>query len=158
MAKTVFSAKEKSNARKKALSDIMTEEGNLSTCIKKVKSYASSLDSVKDFLKKSNVTVAELSKITPAELVKVWTCQDYNGNALKAKRTYKNELDKDGNKVLDYVEFVTVSKWTVGNVLRMLQDLHNEKVRINKHETGCKYDIVNGQYVRREETTETETK
>lgn len=117
-------------------------------------------DGVQDYIKSLGLTPQDVKNANPAELVKFWKCQTVDGIAIVAKTFYKVDasgspvVDDNGRKVIDYQVFESKDKWTFKNVLDLLDyskmpDDKRPKIRV--YEVGVKYDIVNGDYVKRVE-------
>lgn len=117
-------------------------------------------DGVADYIKILDLSAIDVKTVNPSEIVKFWKCQNADGVAIIAKTFYKVDadgvaiVDADGKKVIDYQIFVSKDKWTFKNVLDLLdyQKMSEDKrPKIRVYEVGVKYDIVNGEYMRREE-------
>lgn len=115
-------------------------------------------EGVQDYMKALGLTVMEIKTANPSELVKFWKCQTAEGVAIVAKTFYKVNasgapiLDSDGRKIIDYQVFEAKDKWTFKNVLDLLDYSKMEaekRPRVKVYEIGVKYDIVNGEYVKR---------
>lgn len=117
-------------------------------------------DGVAEYVKILDLSATDIKNVNPAEIVKFWKCQDVDGVAIVAKTFYKVDadgvaiVDQDGKKVIDYQVFASKDKWTFKNVLNLLDYSkmpEDKRPKIRVYEIGIKYDIVNGEYLRREE-------
>ena len=154
-----FSRKDINRAKRNANKGLLQAVATLSNRCKLVYQFRDA-DGVADYIKILDLSAIDIKTVNPAEIVKFWKCQDADGVAIVAKTFYKVDadgvaiVDPEGKKVIDYQIFVSKDKWTFKNVLDLLdyQKMPEEKrPKIHVYEIGIKYDIVNGEYVRREE-------
>lgn len=117
-------------------------------------------DGVQEYIKTLGLTIQDIKNVNPSEIVKYWKCQTVDGVAIVAKTFYKVDdngvviVDANGKKVIDYQIFESKDKWTFKNVLDLLdysKMSDDKRPKIRYYEVGMKYDIVNGEYVKREE-------
>lgn len=117
-------------------------------------------DGVAEYVKILGLTSSDIKNVNPSEIVKFWKCQTADGVAIVAKTFYKVDadgvaiVDTDGKKVIDYQIFESKDKWTFKNVLDLLDyskmsDDKRPKIRV--YDIGVKYDIINGEYKKRDE-------
>lgn len=117
-------------------------------------------DGVQEYIKMLGLTIQDVKNVNPSEIVKFWKCQTVDGVAIVAKTFYKVDengvalVDADGKKIIDYQIFESKDKWTFKNVLDLLdysKMSDDKRPKIRFYEIGVKYDIVNGEYVKRAE-------
>lgn len=157
--KTIANVSRKAiNAAKRAANKgLLHAVSTLSNRCKLVYQFRDS-EGVQEYIKALGLTAQDFKNANPSELVKFWKCQTLEGVAIVAKTFYKLDesgnpsLDSEGRKVIDYQVFESKDKWTFKNVLDLLDysrmtDDKRPKVKI--YEEGVKYDIVNGEYVKR---------
>lgn len=151
--KTINAAKR--NANKGLLNAVST----LSNRVKLVYQFREA-EGVKEYVSALGISANELKGINPAELVKFWKCQTVEGVAIVAKTFYKVDEngkpieDENGNKIRDYQVFESKTKWTFKNILDLLDWSKRDdekRPKVHVYEIGVKYDIVNGEYIKRAE-------
>lgn len=117
-------------------------------------------EGVKDYIKALGLTALDVKTANPSELVKFWKCQTAEGIAIVARTFYKLDengiplVDDNGRKVIDYQLFESKDKWTFKNILDLLdysKMSEDKRPKIRVYEIGVKYNIVNGEYVKRVE-------
>ena len=117
-------------------------------------------DGVAEYVKILGLTASDIKNVNPSEIVKFWKCQTADGVAIVAKTFYKVDadgvamVDADGKKVIDYQIFESKDKWTFKNVLDLLdysKMSEDKRPKIRVYDIGVKYDIVNGEYKKRDE-------
>lgn len=147
--------KAKRNANKGLLQAVST----LSNRCKLVYQFRES-EGVQEYIKALGLTSIDIKNANPSELVKFWKCQTPEGVAIVAKTFYKVDekgaavVDSEGRKVIDYQIFESKDKWTFKNVLDLLDYSRmneDKRPKIRVYDVGVKYDIVNGEYVKRAE-------
>lgn len=153
------SRKNINRAKRNANKGLLQAVSTLSNRCKLIHQFQNA-DGVADYIKILDLTATDVKTVNPSEIVKFWKCQDADGVAIVAKTFYKVDadgvaiVDADGKKVIDYQIFESKDKWTFKNVLDLLDysKMPNEKrPKIRVYEIGIKYDIVNGEYIKREE-------
>lgn len=153
------SRKDINRAKRNANKGLLQAVSTLSNRCKLIYQFKDS-DGVSDYIKILGLTSSDIKNVNPSELVKFWKCQTVDGVAIVAKTFYKVDengvakVDENGRKVIDYQIFESKDKWTFKNVLDLLdysKMTEDKRPKIRFYETGVKYDIVNGEYVKRVE-------
>lgn len=153
------SRKDINRAKRNANKGLLQAVSTLSNRCKLIYQFRDT-DGVQDYIKMLGLTIQDIKNVTPSEIVKFWKCQTVDGVAIVAKTFYKVDadgvaiVDADGKKVIDYQIFESKDKWTFKNVLDLLdysKMTEDKRPKIRFYEVGIKYDIVNGEYVKRVE-------
>lgn len=117
-------------------------------------------DGVAEYVKILGLTASDIKNVNPSEIVKFWKCQTADGVAIVAKTFYKVDadgvaiVDADGKKVIDYQIFESKDKWTFKNVLDLLDYSkmpEDKRPKVKIYDINVKYDIINGEYKKRED-------
>lgn len=153
------SRKDINRAKRNANKGLLQAVSTLSNRCKLIYQFKDA-DGVAEYVKILDLTSSDVENVNPSEIVKFWKCQTADGVAIVAKTFYKVDadgvaiVDADGKKVIDYQIFESKNKWTFKNVLDLLDysKMSEEKrPKIRVYEVGVKYDIINGEYVKRED-------
>ena len=153
------SRKDINRAKRNANKGLLQAVSTLSNRCKLINQFKDA-DGVADYIKILGLSAADVKNVNPSEIVKFWKCQTADGVATVAKTFYKVDadgaatVDADGKKVIDYQVFESKDKWTFKNVLDLLDYSkmpEDKRPKIRVYEIGIKYDIVNGEYMKREE-------
>lgn len=153
------SRKDINRAKRNANKGLLQAVSTLSNRCKLIYQFRDT-DGVQDYIKMLGLTIQDIKNVNPSEIVKFWKCQTVDGVAIVAKTFYKVDengialVDDSGKKVIDYQIFESKDKWTFKNVLDLLDYSkmpEDKRPKIRFYETGVKYDIVNGEYVKRVE-------
>lgn len=153
------SRKDINRAKRNANKGLLQAVSTLSNRCKLIYQFRDT-DGVQDYIKMLGLTIQDIKNVNPSEIVKFWKCQTVDGVAIVAKTFYKVDadgvaiVDADGKKVIDYQIFESKDKWTFKNVLDLLdysKMTEDKRPKIRFYEVGIKYDIVNGEYVKRVE-------
>lgn len=153
------SRKEINRAKRNANKGLLQAVSTLSNRCKLVYQFRDT-DGVQDYIRMLGLTVQDIKNVNPSEIVKFWKCQTVDGVAIVAKTFYKVDengvakVDENGRKVIDYQVFESKDKWTFKNVLDLLDYSkmpEDKRPKVKVYEVGVKYDIVNGEYVKRVE-------
>lgn len=153
------SRKDINRAKRNANKGLLQAVSTLSNRCKLIYQFRDT-DGVQDYIKMLGLTIQDIKNVNPSEIVKFWKCQTVDGVAIIAKTFYKVDengaalFDDSGKKVIDYQIFESKDKWTFKNVLDLLDYSkmpEDKRPKIRVYEVGIKYDIVNGEYVKREE-------
>lgn len=153
------SRKDINRAKRNANKGLLQAVSTLSNRCKLIYQFRDT-DGVQDYIKMLGLTIQDIKNVNPSEIVKFWKCQTVDGVAIVAKTFYKVDengvvlVDDSGKKVIDYQIFESKDKWTFKNVLDLLdysKMTEDKRPKIRFYETGVKYDIVNGEYVKRVE-------
>ena len=153
------SRKDINRAKRNANKGLLQAVSTLSNRCKLIYQFKDA-DGVADYIKILDLSAIDVKNVNPAEIVRFWKCQTADGVAIVAKTFYKVDadgvaiIDADGKKVIDYQIFENKDKWTFKNVLDLLdysKMSEDKRPKTRVYEIGIKYDIVNGEYVRREE-------
>lgn len=156
---TNVSRKDINRAKRSANKGLLQAVSTLSNRCKLLYQFRDT-DGVQDYIKILGLTIQDIKNINPSEIVKFWKCQTADGVALVAKTFYKVDadgvaiIDDSGKKVIDYQIFESKDKWTFKNVLDLLdysKMSEDKRPKIRYYEPSIKYDIVNGEYKKREE-------
>ena len=117
-------------------------------------------EGVQDYIKALGLTAQDVKNANPSDLVRFWKCQTSEGIAIVARTFYKLDasgapiVDDNGRKVIDYQIFESKDKWTFKNVLDLLDYSkmpEDKRPKVRFYEVGVRYDIVNGEYIKRVE-------
>ena len=153
------SRKDINRAKRNANKGLLQAVSTLSNRCKLIYQFRDT-DGVQEYIKMLGLTIQDIKNVNPSEIVKFWKCQTVDGVAIVAKTFYKVDengvvmVDDSGKKVIDYQIFESKDKWTFKNVLDLLdysKMTEDKRPKIRYYEVGIKYDIVNGEYVKREE-------
>lgn len=153
------SRKDINRAKRNANKGLLQAVSTLSNRCKLIYQFRDT-DGVQDYIKMLGLTIQDIKNVNPSDIVKFWKCQTVDGVAIVAKTFYKVDengvvlVDDSGKKVIDYQIFESKDKWTFKNVLDLLdysKMTEDKRPKIRFYETGVKYDIVNGEYVKRVE-------
>lgn len=153
------SRKDINRAKRNANKGLLQAVSTLSNRCKLIYQFKDA-DGVADYIKILDLSAIDVKNVNPAEIVKFWKCQTADGVAIVAKTFYKVDadgiaiVDADGKKVIDYQIWESKDKWTFKNVLDLLdysKMSEDKRPKVRVYDIGIKYDIVNGEYVRREE-------
>lgn len=153
------SRKDINRAKRNANKGLLQAVSTLSNRCKLIYQFKDA-DGVAEYVKILGLTSSDVKNVNPPEIVKFWKCQTADGVAIVAKTFYKVDadgvaiVDADGKKVIDYQIFESKDKWTFKNVLDLLdysKMSEDKRPKIRVYEIGIKYDIVNGEYVKRVE-------
>lgn len=153
------SRKDINRAKRNANKGLLQAVSTLSNRCKLIYQFRDT-DGVQDYIKMLGLTIQDIKNVNPSEIVKFWKCQTVDGVAIVAKTFYKVDengvvlVDDSGKKVIDYQIFESKDKWTFKNVLDLLdysRMTEDKRPKIRYYEVGIKYDIVNGEYVKRVE-------
>ena len=153
------SRKDINRAKRNANKGLLQAVSTLSNRCKLVYQFRDT-DGVQDYIKMLGLTIQDVKNVNPSEIVKFWKCQTVDGVAIVAKTFYKVDengvvlVDDSGKKVIDYQIFESKDKWTFKNVLDLLdysKMTEDKRPKVKVYEVGVKYDIVNGEYVKRVE-------
>lgn len=153
------SRKDLNRAKRMANKGLLQAVSTLSNRCKLVYQFKDT-EGVLEYIKLLGLTTSDIKNVNPSEIVKFWKCQTIDGVAIVAKTFYKVDekglpiVDENGKRVIDYQVFESKDKWTFKNVLDLLdysRMSEDKRPKIRVYEVGVKYDIVNGEYVKREE-------
>lgn len=151
-----ISRKDVNKAKRLANKGLLQSVSTLSNRCKLVYQFREA-EGVQEYIKALGLSAMDLKNVNPSELVKFWRCQTLEGVAIVAKTFYKVDnngtilTNSDGRKIIDYQIFESKDKWTFKNVLDLLDysKMPADKLpRVRIYETGVKYDILNGEYVK----------
>lgn len=153
------SRKDINRAKRNANKGLLQAVSTLSNRCKLVYQFKDA-DGVADYIKILGLSATDVKNVNPSEIVKYWKCQTADGVAIVAKTFYKVDadgvaiVDADGKRVIDYQVFESKDKWTFKNVLDLLdysKMSEDKRPKIRVYEIGVKYDIINGEYMKRNE-------
>lgn len=153
------SRKDINRAKRNANKGLLQAVSTLSNRCKLIYQFRDT-DGVQEYIKMLGLTIQDIKNVNPSEIVKFWKCQTVDGVAIVAKTFYKVDengvvlVDDSGKKVIDYQIFESKDKWTFKNVLDLLdysKMTEDKRPKIRFYEVGIKYDILNGEYVKRVE-------
>lgn len=153
------SRKDLNRAKRMANKGLLQAVSTLSNRCKLVYQFRDT-EGVLEYIKLLGLTTSDIKDVNPSEIVKFWKCQTIDGVAIVAKTFYRVDengvpmVDENGRRVIDYQVFESKDKWTFKNVLDLLdysRMSEDKRPKIRVYEVGVKYDIVNGEYVKREE-------
>lgn len=153
------SRKDINRAKRNANKGLLQAVSTLSNRCKLIYQFRDT-DGVQDYIKMLGLTIQDIKNVNPSEIVKFWKCQTIDGVAIVAKTFYKVDenglvlVDDSGKKVIDYQIFESKDKWTFKNVLDLLdysKMSEDKRPKIRVYDIGVKYDIINGEYKKRDE-------